>query len=384
MLQSFSQSQDWLYTEPLLFDDEFCQSLMKDLQSLPTPPQSPPMKPGLGGTKPLSKEDQLSYVSDILLEDQDMQLNWNSDFFHSQESKEGDVGEPCSPLEEEEGGEDCLWQCLSGDKSLEEKLVSSMLGSSPLLSDINTSIFEEIAGSTLDCQNLMEADEPGEATSDYGSTGGELSTYSSSDSEEEIDVVTVVRCSSSPSPRASLADLSARQQKQEEQQRAQQRQHFEIQSQHNYAAPCPASPPPSSNKRSRGSDGSSRYHHSSRNSSSSSSSRYHSHSHHHNISSSSSNSSRNSTETEDEEERRRTHNVMERQRRNELKNCFVHLRDNVPELSNNDKASKVVILKKARDCIYGLEDEGHRLQSKRDKLRAKQEQLKTRLERLRS
>ncbi|XP_010784908.1 myelocytomatosis oncogene homolog [Notothenia coriiceps] len=381
MLQSFSQSQDWLYTEPLLFDDEFCQSLMKDLQSLPTPPQSPPMKPGLGGTKPLSKEDQLSYVSDILLEDHDMQLNWNSDFFHSQESKEGDVGEPCSPLEEEEGGEDCLWQCLSGDKSLEEKLVSSMLGSSPLLSDINTSIFEEIAGSTLDCQNLME---PGEATSDYGSTAGELSTYSSSDSEEEIDVVTVVRCSSSPSPRASLADLSTRQQKQEEQQRAQQRQHFEIQSQHNYAAPCPASPPPSSNKRSRGSDGSSRYHHSSRNSSSSSSSRYHSHSHHHNNSSSSSNSSRNSTETEDEEERRRTHNVMERQRRNELKNCFVHLRDNVPELSNNDKASKVVILKKARDCIYGLEDEGHRLQSKRDKLRAKQEQLKTRLERLRS
>ncbi|KAI4798212.1 hypothetical protein KUCAC02_022215, partial [Chaenocephalus aceratus] len=328
MLQSFSQSQDWLYTEPLLFDDEFCQNLMKDLQRLPTPPQSPPMKPGLGGTKPLSKEDQLSYVSDILLEDHDMQLNWNSDFFHSQESKEGDVGEPCSPLEEEEGGEDCLWQCLSGDKSLEEKLVSSMLGSSPLLSDINTSIFEEIAGSTLDCQNLME---PGEATSDYGSTGGELSTYSSSDSafyqrerssqisgipliipvsgseprqsilspahsrskatptcnlqrgaglksqtdrhmrEEEIDVVTVVRCSSSPSPRTSLADLSARQQKQEEQQRAQQRQHFEIQSQHNYAAPCPASPPPSSNKRSRGSDGSSRYRHSSRNPSSSSS-----------------------------------------------------------------------------------------------------------------
>lgn len=197
--------------------------------------------------------------------------------------------------------------------------------------------------------------------------------------EEEIDVVTVVRCSSSPSPLPSLADLSARQQKQEEEQRALQRHHFEIQMQHNYAAPCPASPPPSSSssshKRSRGSDSSSRFHHSSRSSSSSSSSssRYH---HHH--------SSRNSTETEDEEERRRTHNVMERQRRNELKNCFVRLRDNVPELSHNDKASKVVILKKARDCIYGLEDEGHRLKSKRDRLRAKQEELKARLEQLRS
>ncbi|XP_070759260.1 myelocytomatosis oncogene homolog [Enoplosus armatus] len=377
MLQSFAQSQDWLYSEPLLFDDEFCQSLMKDLQSLPTPPQSPPMKAGMGGSKPLSKEDQLSYVSDILLEDHDMQLNWNCDFFHSDAAeKEGETSQPCSPLEE--SGEDCLWQCLVADKGLEEKLVSSMLGSSPLLSDINTSIFEEIAGSTLDCQNLMDTQEPSEATSDYGSTGGELSNYSSSDSEEEIDVVTVVRCSSSPSPLPSLTDTPARQQKKEEEQRALQRHHFEIQLQHNYAAPCPASPPPSSssssNKRSRGSEGSSRFHHSSRSSSSSSSSssRYHH------------NSSRNSTETEDEEERRRTHNVMERQRRNELKNCFVHLRDNVPELSHNDKASKVVILKKARDCIYSLEDEGHRLQTKRDKLRAKQGELKARLEQLRS
>lgn len=183
-------------------------------------------------------------------------------------------------------------------------------------------------------------------------------------------MVTVVRCPSSLSPRPSLADLSDRHQKQEEEQRALQRHHFEIQLQHNYAAPCPASPPPSSSKRPRGGNSSSRYSHSSR--SSSSSSRY---SHH---------SSRNSTETEDEEERRRTHNVMERQRRNELKNCFMRLRDNVPELSHNDKASKVVILKKARDCIYGLEGENHRLQSKRDKLRAKQEELKARLEQLRS
>lgn len=184
MLQSYAQSQDWFYSEPLLFDEEFCQSLMKDLQSLPTPPQSPPMKAGLGSSKPLSKEDQLSYVSDILLEDHDMQLTWNCDFFHTNVAeKDEELPQPCSPLEEEVG-EDCLWQCLASDKSLEEKLVSSMLGSSPLLSDIDTSIFEEIAGSTLDCQNLMDAQEPSEATSDYGSTGGELSTCSSSDSGE--------------------------------------------------------------------------------------------------------------------------------------------------------------------------------------------------------
>ncbi|XP_029947898.1 myelocytomatosis oncogene homolog [Salarias fasciatus] len=374
MLQSFGHSQqDWFCSEPLLFDDDFCQSLMKDLQSLPTPPQSPPMKAGPGTGNPLSKEDQLSYVSDLLLEDHDMQLNWKNDFFpvDTAEKEGGEAGsQPCSPLEE--ACADSLWQCLTAGK---------MLGSSPLLSDIDTSIFEEIAGSTLDCQNLMDTQEPSEATSDYGSAGGELSTYSSSDSEEEIDVVTVVRCPSSPSPPPSLAERSARQQKQEEEQRALQRYRFEIHLQHNYAAPRPASPPPASNKRTRGSDGSSRFHHSSRSSSSSSSSssRYHGHHHHHHH-----HSSRSSTETEDEEERRRTHNVMERQRRNELKNCFMRLRDNVPELTHNDKASKVLILKKARDCIFDLEDQGHRLQSKRDKLKARQEVLKARLQQLRS
>lgn len=185
MLPSFGPSQDWLYTEPLLFDDEFCQSLMKDLQSLPTPPHSPPLKTGLGSTKPLSKEDQLSYVSDILLEDHDMQVNWNCDLFQSAVAadKDGELSQPCSPLDDGEDAED-LWQCLASDKSLEEKLVSSVLGSSPLLSDISTSIFEEIAGSTLDCQNLMDTQESSESTSDYGSTGGELSTYTSSDSGE--------------------------------------------------------------------------------------------------------------------------------------------------------------------------------------------------------
>lgn len=190
MLPSFGPSQDWLYAEPLLFDDEFCQSLMKDLQSLPTPPHSPPMKTGLGNTKPLSKEDQLSYVSDILLEDHDMQVNWNCDLFQSAE-KDGELSQPCSPLDE--GGED-LWQCLATDKSLEEKLVSSVLGSSPLLSDISTSIFEEIAGSTLDCQNLMDTQESSESTSDYGSTGGEMSTYSSSDSGEFRHLVVPNHC----------------------------------------------------------------------------------------------------------------------------------------------------------------------------------------------
>lgn len=354
MLQSSAQPHDWLYGEPLIFDDDFCQSLMKDLQALPTPPQSPPMKAGL------SKEDQLSYVSNILLEDADMKINWTCDFFHSGgDGKAGGSGPPGAPLEEEEEEvcEDALWRCLT----TEEKLVSSMLGSSPLLSDIDTSIFEEIAGSTLDCQNLLEAQEPGE--SDGGSTGGELST--SSDSDEEIDVVTVSRCPASPSLHASARRRRRREEEEEEEQRALQRHHhYDIHLQHNYAAPLPASPPPST-KRWRGGD-------SSRGGAASSSSgRYQQ-------------ASRGSVETEDEEERRRTHNVMERQRRNELKNCFLRLRDHVPELSHNDKASKVVILKKARDCISGLEEQARRLQARRDRLRSRQEELKARLQRLRS
>ena len=178
MLQSFSQSPDWFYSEPLLFDDDFCQSLMKDLQALPTPPQSPPSRAAPGSdARPLSKEDQLSLVSDILLEDHDMQqLGWTWTG-----APGGPGSRPGSPLEPPE---DCLWQCLAADRGLDEKLVSSVLGSSPLLSDIDTSIFEEIAGSMLDCQTLMGPQEPSENTSDYGSAGSEMSPCSSSDSGE--------------------------------------------------------------------------------------------------------------------------------------------------------------------------------------------------------
>ncbi|XP_032405317.1 myelocytomatosis oncogene homolog [Xiphophorus hellerii] len=351
-----SLSPDWLNSEPFMFED--VQSLMEmDYPTSPpyyppTPPRSPPLKPGQA--KSLSKEDQLSFMSDILLEDQDLQLlNWTCDLFGSAERD----GDPRTPPDE--AADDALWRCIS--EKLDEKL--SVLGSSPLLSAIDTSIFEDLVGSTLDCHDLMAAapeqrqapDQVApEVTSDYGSAGGETST-SSSDSEEEIDVESLESVgSSSPSPAAP----AARRLNPEEEQRA-------IQLQHNYAAPRPASPPPSAHKRWRGADGSSRMHHATGSSSSASSS----------------SSSRSSSE--DEEERRRTHNVMERQRRNELKNCFLRLRDKVPELSHNDKASKVVILKKARDCIYGLEVESLRLRSRRDRLRAKQEELKARLEQLR-
>lgn len=142
MLQSFSPSHCWDYeAEPLLFDEEICQILMKDLHTLPTPPQSPPMKTGL--EEPLSKVDQLEFVSELLLEEQDfLQLSWNCDLLRKDSRAETDSLKDQRP----EVSDDCLWNCLS-DRFSEEKL------SGPLLSDIDTSIFEEIAGSTLDCHS---------------------------------------------------------------------------------------------------------------------------------------------------------------------------------------------------------------------------------------
>ncbi len=123
MLQACSPSHDWFCdSEPLLFDDEFCLSLMKDLQSIPTPPQSPPMKAGLA--KSLSTVDQLELVSELLIEDSDfLQLDWN--FTGSASAVDSD------PL-----SEDYLWQ---SDKPNEDKL-SAVLSTSPLLSDIDTEI----------------------------------------------------------------------------------------------------------------------------------------------------------------------------------------------------------------------------------------------------
>ncbi|KAM6900411.1 transcriptional regulator Myc-A [Xenentodon cancila] len=87
------------------------------------------------------------------------------------------------------------------------------------------------------------------------------------------------------------------------------------------------------------------------------------------------------SDTEDYD-KRRTHNVLERQRRNELKMSFFALRDEIPEVANNEKAAKVVILKKATECIYSMQSDEHRLLSIKEQLRRKSELLKQRLAQL--
>lgn len=94
-------------------------------------------------------------------------------------------------------------------------------------------------------------------------------------------------------------------------------------------------------------------------------------------------SSPRTSDTEDYD-KRKTHNVLERQRRNELKLSFFALRDEIPEVANNEKAAKVVILKKATECIYSMQSDEQRLLSLKDQLRKRSELLKHKLSQLQS
>ncbi|MBN3294404.1 MYCN protein, partial [Polypterus senegalus] len=90
-----------------------------------------------------------------------------------------------------------------------------------------------------------------------------------------------------------------------------------------------------------------------------------------------------SSDSEDSE-RRRNHNILERQRRNDLRSSFLTLRDHVPELVKNEKAAKVVILKKATEYVHSLEAEEHRLQLEKERLQVRRQQLLKRIEHART
>ncbi|XP_010000696.1 PREDICTED: N-myc proto-oncogene protein [Chaetura pelagica] len=90
-------------------------------------------------------------------------------------------------------------------------------------------------------------------------------------------------------------------------------------------------------------------------------------------------SSPRSSDSEDSE-RRRNHNILERQRRNDLRSSFLTLRDHVPELVKNEKAAKVVILKKATEYVHSLQAEEQKLLLEKEKLQARQQQLLKKIE----
>lgn len=86
----------------------------------------------------------------------------------------------------------------------------------------------------------------------------------------------------------------------------------------------------------------------------------------------------------EDSERRRNHNILERQRRNDLRSSFLTLRDHVPELVKNEKAAKVVILKKATEYVHALQAEEHQLLLEKEKLQARQKQLLKKLDHART
>uniref|UniRef100_A0A2K5DEP5 MYCN proto-onco, bHLH transcription factor n=1 Tax=Aotus nancymaae TaxID=37293 RepID=A0A2K5DEP5_AOTNA len=86
----------------------------------------------------------------------------------------------------------------------------------------------------------------------------------------------------------------------------------------------------------------------------------------------------------EDSERRRNHNILERQRRNDLRSSFLTLRDHVQELVKNEKAAKVVILKKATEYVHSLQAEEHQLLLEKEKLQARQQQLLKKIEHART
>lgn len=62
-------------------------------------------------------------------------------------------------------------------------------------------------------------------------------------------------------------------------------------------------------------------------------------------------------EADDPESKRHTHNVLERKRRNELKSSYQELREEIPDLNENDKTPTGVILNRACEYIATLQEE---------------------------
>ncbi|KAI8496017.1 PREDICTED: transcriptional regulator Myc-like [Branchiostoma belcheri] len=88
------------------------------------------------------------------------------------------------------------------------------------------------------------------------------------------------------------------------------------------------------------------------------------------------------SDSEDSESKRSTHNILERKRRNDLKASFVTLRDSVPELKDNERAPKVNILRKATDYIQSLDKEMKKLNREKDAEQKRQQHLLQRLQAL--
>jgi len=80
-----------------------------------------------------------------------------------------------------------------------------------------------------------------------------------------------------------------------------------------------------------------------------------------------------------DEEIRAAHNVLERQRREGLRTSFNNLRLEVPDLVDQERAPKVLILKKAKEYCSALQEEETKLQAEKARLLAKNSRLQKQL-----
>uniref|UniRef100_A0A672GMY9 Transcriptional regulator n=1 Tax=Salarias fasciatus TaxID=181472 RepID=A0A672GMY9_SALFA len=364
------------------------EDIWKKFELLPTPPLSPSRRPSLSSIFP-STADQLEMVTEFLGDDA-VNQSIICDADYSQTFLKSIIIQ------------DCMWSGFSAAAKL-EKVVSERLASlhaarkespvaaggggaepagaaawrlnSSYLQDLNTSASECIDPSVVFPYPVAETPKQGAGTvpsKDLGldtppNSGSSSSSCSDSDEdgdeeededdEEEIDVVTVEkrqavkRCDPSPLETRHPSPLVLK------------RCHVSTH-QHNYAAHPSMRHEQPAVKRLNGHSRVLKQISSNRKCS----------------------SPRSSPRTSDTEDydKRRTHNVLERQRRNELKLSFFALRDEIPEVANNEKAAKVVILKKATECIYSMQTDEQRLLSVKEQLRRRSELLKHRLAQLQS
>ncbi|XP_048866937.1 transcriptional regulator Myc-B isoform X2 [Brienomyrus brachyistius] len=375
--EDFYQQQPGQLQPPALSED-----IWKKFELLPTPPLSPSRRSSLTGPLP-SKADQLEMVTELLGDDVVSQsFICNADY--SQSFRKYIIIQ------------DCMWSGFSAAAKL-EKVVSERLASlqaarkeppatEPGLPELNSSASECIDPSVVFPFALTECGKTGKVTPSPAlplllDTPPNSCSSSDSDSddddddeedddddddgdeedddEEEIDVVTVEK---RKNVRRSEVHRTGTPGRQQQSPLVLKRCHVPIH-QHNYAAsPSTRSEQPAIKriKFEGGGGGGSRV-----------------------LKPINRKCPSPRTSDTEDNDKRRTHNVLERQRRNELKLSFFALRDEIPEVANNERAAKVVILKKAAECIYSMQTDERRLLQLKEELRRRGERLRHRLEQLR-
>ncbi|KAK3546150.1 hypothetical protein QTP70_024477 [Hemibagrus guttatus] len=362
----FDNEEEDFYTQQHGQPPAPSEDIWKKFELLPTPPLSPSRRSSFSSSFP-STADQLEMVTEFLGDDA-----VNQSFICDSDSSQSLLKSIII--------QDCMWSSFSAAAKL-ERVVSERLASIRAArkgsisksecsedSDSNAGYLQDVnVNSVSDCidpsvvfpyplaecvklnkeceSSLMDTPPNSGSSSSSDSESDDEDEEEDEEEEEEIDVVTVEKRKSAKKCDSSPVVLK--------------RCHVTSQ-QHNYAAqPCTRSDQPAV-KRLRFDTGGARAHRQNRKC-----------------------SSPKASDSEDND-KRRTHNVLERQRRNELKLSFFALRDEVPAVANNEKAAKVVILKKATEFIVGLQTEERKLLHSKEQLRKKCAHLKKRLEMLSS